>query len=467
MPMRTIEADYVVVGTGAAAMAFVDTLLTETDATVAMIDRRSHAGGHWNDAYSFVRLHGPAAFYGVASKVLKEPAREQVSVNRGEDELASQPEIVNYFDDLMRQRFVASGRVAWFPMTDYRSTADGVHHATATLTGEALRFRARRKFVDATLSDVQVPSTHVPNFAVSAGVQCVPINDLPRIRRPFRSFTIIGSGKTGMDACLWLMQHGVSPEAIRWIRPRDHWMLPRRQYRPENFDALIGAFVDQFQVMIDASSIADLFRRLEDRGHLVRLDGSVEPTTYRCATVSPKEIEQLRQIRDVVRMGHVVAIAPDRLTFAKGELQADPDTLYVDCSAPGVAPQPSRRVFEEDRINLLWVSWCRPSFSAALIAFVESRFDGDDEKNALCGPVDSPEKPLDWVTMWIATLANMARWRRNEAVSAWMAACRLDIMSSILSTQDRDDPRVQGAMAALQERVAGAAQHLPQLLDRN
>jgi cation diffusion facilitator CzcD-associated flavoprotein CzcO len=45
------EADYLVIGTGATAMAFVDTLLDEQpEATVLMVDRLHHPGGHWNHA---------------------------------------------------------------------------------------------------------------------------------------------------------------------------------------------------------------------------------------------------------------------------------------------------------------------------------------------------------------------------------------------------------------------------------
>ena len=47
----SLETDYLVVGAGATAMAFVDTLLTENaDATVLMVDRHHRPGGHWNDA---------------------------------------------------------------------------------------------------------------------------------------------------------------------------------------------------------------------------------------------------------------------------------------------------------------------------------------------------------------------------------------------------------------------------------
>ena len=38
-----------------------------------MLDRHAEPGGHWVDSYEFVKLHQPAAFYGVASEILEEP----------------------------------------------------------------------------------------------------------------------------------------------------------------------------------------------------------------------------------------------------------------------------------------------------------------------------------------------------------------------------------------------------------
>ena len=56
--------DYLVLGAGACSLSFVDTLLSsDPDATVLMEDRRERVGGHWVDAYPFVRLHQPAALY--------------------------------------------------------------------------------------------------------------------------------------------------------------------------------------------------------------------------------------------------------------------------------------------------------------------------------------------------------------------------------------------------------------------
>ena len=68
--LGTIEADYLVIGAGATAMAFVDTLVSETSASVVVVDRNHRPGGHWTTAYPFVRLHQPSAYYGVNSRPL-------------------------------------------------------------------------------------------------------------------------------------------------------------------------------------------------------------------------------------------------------------------------------------------------------------------------------------------------------------------------------------------------------------
>ena len=52
-----IETDYLVVGAGAAGMAITDALLSHSAVNVTIIDRRNAPGGHWLDAYPFVRLH--------------------------------------------------------------------------------------------------------------------------------------------------------------------------------------------------------------------------------------------------------------------------------------------------------------------------------------------------------------------------------------------------------------------------
>src|SRR5687767_2845683 len=68
MAESLITADYLIVGAGAVGMAFADSVLAaDTNASMVIVDRHDRPGGHWNDAYPFVRLHQPSSTYGVNS----------------------------------------------------------------------------------------------------------------------------------------------------------------------------------------------------------------------------------------------------------------------------------------------------------------------------------------------------------------------------------------------------------------
>src|SRR5262245_41710714 len=111
-----METDYLVIGAGAMGLAFADELLTRTDAHITLIDKRHAPGWHWNDAYSFVRLHQPSVFYGVESKELAAYKIDEGGPNHGLLSLASGPQVLAYFHELVRERFLPSGRVRFLPM---------------------------------------------------------------------------------------------------------------------------------------------------------------------------------------------------------------------------------------------------------------------------------------------------------------------------------------------------------------
>jgi choline dehydrogenase-like flavoprotein len=169
------EADYVIVGAGAVGMAMADTLVAETSASVVIVDRRARPGGHWNDAYPFVRLHGPSVTYGVNSLPLGHGQIDTSGLNAGLNELASGAEICAYYERVLQQ-LLTSGRVTWLPLHEVGE--DGV--ATSLVNGQRQRLVARRRWVDATQADTQVPATHGPRFAVAEGVTCLTPTGLKR-----------------------------------------------------------------------------------------------------------------------------------------------------------------------------------------------------------------------------------------------------------------------------------------------
>ncbi len=116
---RTVDVDYLVVGAGAMGMAFTDALIDHSDVRVALVDRRHAAGGHWLEAYPFVRLHQSSTFYGVASTLLGGGRTQTQGPERGLHERAGQPTISAYFNDVLADRMLASGRVEFFPGCDY------------------------------------------------------------------------------------------------------------------------------------------------------------------------------------------------------------------------------------------------------------------------------------------------------------------------------------------------------------
>jgi NAD(P)-binding Rossmann-like domain len=219
--------DYLIIGSGAVGMTFADQLLTDTNANIVIVDRHHMPGGHWNDAYSFVRLHQPSAFYGVGSSQLGSNRIDVSGLNRGYYELASGAEIVSYFDKLMQERFLPSGRVQYFPMCDY--LGDG---RFVSLLSGAIQQVAFKRLVHATFLDTQVPSTHTPSFQVAEHIKLVTPNLLPISAPGHQRFAILGGGKTGMDVGIWLLQMGVRPENIRWIMPRDSWLQNRDTTSP-------------------------------------------------------------------------------------------------------------------------------------------------------------------------------------------------------------------------------------------
>ena len=158
MAFRTLETDYLVVGTGAMGMAFTDALIDHADVHVTLIDRHHAAGGHWLDAYPFVQLHQASLFYGVASTVLGSSAVQKSGPEAGLQERARQTEIRAYYDDILHRRFLGSGRVTFLGGCEYRT--DGTSHlVTSRVSGETVEVDVRRRVVDATYLSPTIPAT--------------------------------------------------------------------------------------------------------------------------------------------------------------------------------------------------------------------------------------------------------------------------------------------------------------------
>src|SRR5512135_85488 len=400
MAERTLETDYLVVGCGASGMAFADALIAASDAHLVMVDRRHAPGGHWNDAYPFVRLHQPSLMYGVNSTPLGTDAVDRDGPNKGFYDRSSGTEIVAYYDRVMRDRLLASGRVRFFPMSDHA----GGGRFVSRLTGDAYEVKVRRSVVDATYLEGKVPATTPPPFEVAAGARCVPVGDLVHLAGRAERYVIVGGGKTGIDACLWLLENNVAPSSIRWIRPREIWLLNRVYFQGGE---LVGTAYEglslQAEAAAKAESLDDLFARLAASEQVLRIDERAVPTMYRGATVSADELAQLRRIQ------------------------------------PGFLP-----------------------LSAAFTAYVEATRADAAGKNRLCPPVRLQNVPRDWAIGTLAATQTAYLWSQQPDVQQWLEGARLWWLRGL--RRYFGEPRVQQAHKRYTENVRPATANLARLL---
>jgi hypothetical protein len=454
-----IETDYLVVGAGAAGMAFTDALLARSDATVTIVDRRDAPGGHWRDAYSHVRLHQPSAFYGVDSVPLGQGAIDAIGTNAGFYELAGADELRAYFERVMHRHFLPTGRVRYFPSCEYV----GEHRFVSKLTGASEQVRVRRKVVDTTYLEGTIPATSPPPFAVGEGVRCVPAGDVGRLDRSAERFVVIGGGKTALDTCVALLERGVPARAIRWIRPRDSWWMNRRFQQPHTLvpELYRGAAI-QIEAMAQASSVDELFAELESAGIFIRLDPKVEPTMFRGAIVSEAEVQLLRQIEDVVRMGHVRSIERDEIVLDRGRLPTNADTVHVHCAARGLARRPLRPIFEPGLVTIQPIFWGFACYQFATLGMIEAVIESDEEKNRLCAPIPYWEENDDYLSSFLATLVGNRLRAAHPIIASWTQGSRLNPVSSVAGY--RSDPRVIEASERIKRFGAAAVANLPKLL---
>lgn len=457
--MPGIETDYLVVGAGASGMAFADALAHHSDADVVLVDRRHHPGGHWLDAYPFVRLHQPSATYGVDSRRLGDDRIDTAGPNAGFYERATAAEICDYFGRVLDEDLVPTGRVRFLGMSDYRGVDSDGHHVVSLLTGADTTIRVRRKLVDATYTESSIPSRHTPGFVIDPDVRCVPPNDLVDLDEPAAGFTVIGAGKTAGDTCAWLLDAGVDPDAIEWIRPRDPWVFERAMTQPLE---LVGSYMTLQASWVAAAATAadarEFAHRLEADGVFVRIDPRVEPGLFRGATVSRSELDALRSIERVVRGRKVRRLTNSGIETSDGTLPGGDGRVYVDCTAAGLPPAPLRPVFERDRITLQYVTVGFVPWGAATIGVVEALRGDDAEKNRLCPPLTFTGSIDDVLHLAHAGLLGTLARAAERDIADWNETSRLNPAAG--ASKRLNDPDVVAGFTSLGQHIGEAVRNL-------
>lgn len=457
-----LQTDYLVVGGGASGLAFADTLVAEAEnVEVTVIDRRQAVGGHWLNAYPFVRLHTPSAYYGVSSLGLGENRIDRLGENAGYYERATGDEVCRHFAEAASQ-LTRTGRVRFLARHEHLGRGSDGEQVRDLDTGAIHEVSVRRRLIDARYLEGSIPATHAAPFDVASGARVVPVNDLPEASPTASSYVILGSGKTAADACIWLLDNDVEPDRIRWVRPREAWFYDRRHFQPlEQVGAIIEGVSLDAEAGAGAANVGNLFEQLEASGRLSRIDPSCPATMFRGTMLSSGELDALRQIRNVVRLGRVRRVEADRIVLERGETSTSPEALHVDCTALGLTDAPATPIFEPGRIVLQQVRHLSPCFNATLVAFVEAHRDDDTDKNRLCRPNPYPSSIEDWPRMVSRTWKSEGRWLSEPDLSAWVADSRLNLLRAL--PDHAAEPSVQAAIKRYLSHVAAAVERLEQL----
>jgi hypothetical protein len=451
---RMLDADYLVIGAGASGMAFADALIDNADVSVALIDRRHATGGHWLDAYPFVRLHQASPFYGVASIPMGSGVVQSDGPEAGLHERATAPEIVEYYARVL-ERMHASGKLTFYPNSEYL----GDRKFKSLMSGEQYAVSERCRIVDARYLAPEIPALTPPPFGAAEGVRVIPLNDLPALSDEPRQFVIVGSGKTATDAIVWLIGSGIDPDAICWVRPREPWMFNRAAVQPDPV-IYAGMVAGVFEAARDATSCDDLFFRMEESGLMLRIDRAVTPTMAKTPTLAQWELARLRTVENVVRHGHVRRVEPGRVICAQGEATIDRGAVVVHCAASGLQYPPTIPIWGDDAITLQSVG-TGPTFGAAVAGYIEATRDDDAEKNRLCPPQPFMNTPADWPRFIVWGARASAAMMKEPDIKQW--ANGTSLYRSRVPAERANDPDVVSALARSRAAVEAGLPRLVQL----
>jgi hypothetical protein len=301
---------------------------------------------------------------------------------------------------------------------------------------------------------------------VADGVRCVPVGELTRLEVPAAGYVIVGGGKTSLDAICWLLDRGTDPDDITWIRPRDSWILNRAFFQPGESRTFAGVVL-QLEAMVASESVPEVFERLEEGQVMLRTDRAVVPTMMKGGTVSVGELEQLRRVKNVIRLGHVERIEPNQILLEEGSVPTTPDHLHVHCAASGLSDNPPRPTFTDDTITLQLVTRVGLTLSGALLGFVETTGRTTEEKNRLCPPTAWPHTPFDYLRAIMAGISTEMQWLEAPDLQQWLDSSRLNLMKGLGEHDAATVRELQGRFfaalfPALDKLGAFAAQATPQ-----
>jgi hypothetical protein len=197
---------------------------------------------------------------------------------------------------------------------------------------------------------------------------------------------------------------------------------------------------------------------------MLRIDPDSSPRMFHYATISVGEVELLRTIKQVIRMGRVQSIDANGMKLDQGDYPVAGNAIYIDCTATAVERRPVVPQFQGDRITLQMIRVPQPAFSAALTAFIEANFGDDETKNALGRPVPLPDDISSYPAANLTNMTNQMAWMQNNKVRDWINASRLDGFGKVIAAVGPDDTEKMAILNRFRSNAMAAAANIPKLM---
>lgn len=321
---KTLECDYLVVGAGASALPFVDTLLTELPETkVILVDKKGAPGGHWVDAYGYVKLHQPSISYGIASKQLEGNWLKLLLTKfmLPWKHRATKQEILTYFGGFVNEK-VSSKQIDYYPNSVYNfekinndssppEAEDHTIHCFSSLDGSvSYKVKVNEKLIDGTYHECIIPHDSPLQFPVDKEVRVMTPNQVFDAFEGESSesssmldnkYVVLGAGKTGMDCIVYLQRTmKVHPDDIAWVISKDVWMM--------NSESTATPYDWPYSLAKNNGDMKKAAFDLEQKGNFIRLDKDHTPAVFKFPRIYPDELKLLRNIKKVIRRGRVTAV---------------------------------------------------------------------------------------------------------------------------------------------------------------
>jgi hypothetical protein len=196
---------------------------------------------------------------------------------------------------------------------------------------------------------------------------------------------------------------------------------------------------------------------------MLRIDRGVTPTMAKTPTLATWELDLLRTVDGVVRLGHLRHVTARELVLDGGTVALPRDALIVHCAASGLQYPPMVPLWQPDMIRLQTIRAGFPCFNAALAGYVEATRDDDRERNRLCPPNALPDSLASWAGMQARGAVASSAFGAETDIAAWADGCALN--PSRLEPARRDDPLVQAAAARVAEHAEPGLARLSDLAD--